>query len=248
MARPRKRHIQQELFRHGGKRRGAGRPPKGPRPREKHKRRPTFKASQPIHVTLRVAADIGRLRTRELYKAIRWATVSVAEKHEDRFRIVHMSIQGNHLHLIVEAEDRMALARGMQGFEISAAKHINAAMSRRRRSRRRGTVFTDRYHARILNSPTSAKRAIAYVLNNWRRHRQDRGSSWLVDPYSSGISFPGWKELEGALWMWRPSDPRYQPLLVFQPKTWLLRTGWELAGPIRVRDVPGPVEPARAAA
>jgi len=233
MARPRKRHVQQQLFRHGGKRRGAGRPPKGPRSSERHKRRPMLRASEPVHVTIRLARDIRNLRTRDLYRAIRFATYAIAERQQDRFRIIHMSIQRNHLHLICEASDRMALARGMQGFEISAARRVNGALVRS------GRVFPDRYHARILKSPRAARHALSYVLNNWRRHRLDRGSSWLVDPFSSGISFTGWKELEGAVWMWKPSDPRYQPLLVFRPESWLLRVGWQQAGAIRMSDVPG---------
>jgi hypothetical protein len=41
--------------------------------------------------------------------------------------------------------------------------------------------------------------------------------------------------------MWKPSDPRYEPLLVVPPQTWLLRIGWQRAGAIRTRDVPGPL-------
>src|SRR5882672_1747694 len=152
MARPRKRHVQTELvFRSwGGARRGAGRPAAGPRSSEPHLRRPKLLASQPVHVVMRVANDVGSLRKRDLYMAIREATITAARR--ENFRIVHLSIQRTHLHLIVEATDRLALARGMQGLQISAAKHINAAISGRG-VRRRGKVFTDRYHARILNSP-----------------------------------------------------------------------------------------------
>src|SRR5437660_856045 len=112
----------------GGKRKGAGRKPKGARSSEKHKTRPRLLASQPVHVTLRVMHDLERLRTRDMYRAIRWATLTVAASHE-AFRIVHLSIQGNHIHLICEADNRTRLARGVQGFEISAARHINAMAS-----------------------------------------------------------------------------------------------------------------------
>ncbi len=114
MARPRKRHVQQQLFRHGGKRRGAGRKPKGPRASERHKVRPHLARYHPVHVTLRIVGEVRNLRTRDLYKALRWATLSVAHRQQHRFRIVHISIQHNHGHLIAEASDRMALARGVQ--------------------------------------------------------------------------------------------------------------------------------------
>jgi hypothetical protein len=94
----------------------------------------------------------------------------------------------DHLHLLVEAADERALARGMQGFSIRLAKGIN------RRMERSGRVFGDRYHSVILTSPKQVRRALAYVLQNAKRHaeqlcevrrpvrrpsrRRARGCSW----------------------------------------------------------------------
>lgn len=241
MARTRKRHVQQPLpFRgHGGKRPGAGRPPNGDRAGEPHARRPRLTSSQPAHITLRVASDVGRLRTRDMYHAVRIAT-HVASARDD-FRIVHLSIQHDHIHLIAEAGDRMALSRGIRAFEISAARRINTVASRRRHAPRRGRVFPDRYHAHIVDSPRAARHALRYVINNWRKHGEHErreARSWLLDPFSSGLSFPGWKELEDQLWRWRPPDG-YLPLPVALPRTWLLREGWRRAGGISLFDVPG---------
>src|SRR5262245_7308074 len=225
----RRRHVQQALFRRGGKRRGAGRKPKGPRAGERHAARPDVKPSQPLHVVMRVAPSVGSLRRRKMYKAMRDATITAALR--EWFRIVHISVQRNHVHLIVEAEDKAALARGMQGFTISAARHINVALCDGERQRR-GKVFADRYHARVITTPTQARHAIRYVLSNFRRHKEDRevpASSWLVDPFSSAISFPDWAELEGRPWMW-PIRETYDPLMVRRPKSWLLREGWMRAG------------------
>jgi REP element-mobilizing transposase RayT len=224
----------------GGKREGAGRPAKGPRSSEPHKTRPFLDRRNPVHVTARVAPDLRQLRTRAMYHAIRYATYAAALRYGKGFRIVHLTIQRDHLHLVVEAKDRMTLARGMQSFEISAAKHINRSASKRRAQRRRGTVFPDRYHARILNSPKSVRNTLNYVLNNWRHHHQDRTGiprTWLIDPFSSAISFHGWRELAHRDVMWKP--PRtYEPLWVWFPKTWLLSRGWRRAGTISVRVVP----------
>jgi len=112
----------------GGKRRRAGRKPKGLRAGSPHKTRPTVVARHPVHVVLRVVAAVGNLRRRFTYRAIREATLTTARRED--FRIVHLSIQRPHLHLIVEADHKDALASGMQGFQISAAKHLNAAISR----------------------------------------------------------------------------------------------------------------------
>jgi REP element-mobilizing transposase RayT len=229
--------VQQELFRRGGKRKGAGRKPTGARAGSSHMARPTVRVSQPLHITLRVVPAVGNMRRRSLYKAIRDATVTAAVR--ERIRIVHLSIQHNHVHLLVEADDKRALARGMQGFQISAARNINTALAVDGR-RRRGSVFADRYHAVAITSPTQAHHALSYVLSNWRKHREDQqgiARTWLVDPFSSGISFPGWAELDGREWMW-PIRDTYDPLVVRRPQSWVLAEGWKKCGPLSCRDVP----------
>jgi REP element-mobilizing transposase RayT len=245
-----KAHVQQELFKpRGGKRDGAGRKPKGRRAGASHKARPELKSRYPVHVVLRVVDVIGSLRKRYMYKALREATIAVAmrELNVDEagaFRIVHISIQRTHIHLLVEADHKLALSRGMQSFQISAAKHLNRAVSVRSiergtaayrkavRERRRGTVFPDRFHQEIITSPRQARRALAYVLNNWRKHREDRGElqrAWTVDPFSTGVVFDGWKERAEALF-YMPYRDTYQPMVVYLPKTWLLREGWRKGG------------------
>jgi putative transposase len=212
-----------------GKARG-GRPPKGPRSSERHEVRPKLNPRHPVHVTLRCARGVGWLRKRDTYAAIRAATLAIAERHL-ACRIVHASIQGTHLHLIVEAGDRKRLARGKQAFQISAAKRINRAISERRGEPRKGQVFPDRYHATILTSPRQVRHALAYVLNNWRRHGEDRARAETIDPYSSGRYFDGWKE--------NASDPPlFEPLCVSLAQGWLLAQGWRRHGLISVREIP----------
>jgi REP element-mobilizing transposase RayT len=249
MNRERRTHVQQELFKpRGGKRSGAGRPPKGRRAGSPHKKRPALRREFPVHVTLRVHPDFVNLRKRHLYKALREATITVALRELNTnivgaFRIIHISIQHNHVHMLVEADHAQALSRGMQVFQISAAKHLNAAISidpRWRTRRRRGAVFPDRFHEEIITCPRQARNALSYVLNNWRKHREDRARfarAWCVDPYSTGVQFPGWKEREHEdfMWKWRAT---YQPMVVYLPKTWLLQEGWKLSGPIRYTEIP----------
>jgi REP element-mobilizing transposase RayT len=231
---------QLSLFRkRGGKRRGAGRPPKGARAGAAHKKRDVLGRYDPVHVVLRVAAALGNLRRRCVYRAVREATLTTARR--ENFRIVHLSLQRTHIHMLVEAEDQYALASGMQGFQISAAKHINAAISKDRPGpRRKGTVFIDRYHAVIITCPTQARHVLGYVMGNWRKHQEDRSSAtrgWHIDWFSSAGMFPGWQEYGDDHFLWR-SPPGYDPLVVYQPRTWLLREGWMTAGPISTRHVP----------
>jgi REP element-mobilizing transposase RayT len=217
----------------GGKREGAGRPrQKGSI--QRNVRRPELKKDCPVHVTLRVVKEVGRLRRPAAYGALQRAVAACLGRID--FRIVHTSIQGNHIHLLVEADNKRALGNGMRAFMVSAAQHLNAA------SGRRGTVFPTRYHAVQLTTPKQVRAALAYVLNNWRRHQEDtagaRQRAAHVDPYSTGVLFDGWKDATTRFEI----PPGYEPLRVSGPRTWLLKVGWRKHHPlIGLREVPGPL-------
>jgi REP element-mobilizing transposase RayT len=244
MARKRKRHEQQELpFKTwGGAREGAGRPSKKSRSSERHGERPDLRPGSVLLITLRATDEVrtllGTLRSSAGYHAVRFALYTVIER--EHFRICHVSIQSNHLHLIVEADSKAALADGMKGFAVSAAKNVNASLTDAAGRRRRGKVFDDRYHQRVLGGPRQVRNALAYVLNNWRRHGEDRARpKRKVDPYSSAVVFNGWKERDGGHYV--NATPRgYIALSVSLPRTWLLRVGWKKAGTVSIYEVPGP--------
>ena len=213
--------------------------PKKPGAGVPHRRRPSLSSHHPVHVVLRVVGAVGSLRRRLAYRAVREATI-VAVQRED-FRIVHLSLQRTHIHLLVEANNRRALSRGMQSFQISAAKHLNRMISKGRPGpRRKGAVFSDRYYAEVIDSPLQARHALSYVLQNWRKHREDRDARvarWTYDWFSSARSFQDWAEFVDDP-MFHPRPPDYEPLLVRPPTTWLLRTGWKRHGLISVSEMP----------
>ena len=124
----------------GGWRPGAGRKA-GPRPRVRHRSREGFSGARPCLVTLKVRTGIASLRrpdvVREVEDAFRRGR---ARAGRERFRLAHYSIQGNHLHAIVEAEGTDALGRGMMSVAIRFARAVNRALGRR------GRVLEDRYH------------------------------------------------------------------------------------------------------
>jgi putative transposase len=167
-------------------------------------------------------------RTREFYARVHCALRGTLGR--DDFRIVHVSLQNKHLHLLVEASDRRALTRGMQSFTIRLARIFN------RDTNRGGRVFVYRYHATQIRTARHARNALAYVLNNWRRHRVDRDQPTAkLDRYSSGVSFDGWRG--GRLRV----PPGYDPLPVSPPRTNLLGSEWQKFGLIDVWERPGPL-------
>jgi REP element-mobilizing transposase RayT len=251
MAHSRKRHVQQsfELHTWGGGRTGAGRKQVNERKSQPHRARPAIKPNEAALITLRVAQSVRRMRRRDAYRALRKAMLVVLARAD--FRIVHLSVQANHVHLLVEADSSLALARGMQAFQISAARRLNAVDLDGAGRARRGAVFPDRYHEEIIRSPTHARRALSYVLNNWRKHKEDRvpaTKTWVIDPDSTARSFIGWLELlqcsergDAALWERRALSPlpaELEALPTASAHSWLLRDGWRRAGTLSVFETP----------
>ncbi len=121
-------------------------------PSERHRARPHLAAHHPVLIRSRITRAISKLQRGRIYTALRRAlTVSFARTN---FRIVHLAVLPTRVDLIVEASDKTALARGMQGFQVSAARALN------RLGRRHGTVFVDRYRMQILRTRIDVREAV----------------------------------------------------------------------------------------
>jgi putative transposase len=191
-----------------------------------HRRRPVLSRHNPLHVTLRVLDGVGRLRCRKGFGVVRAVMLLVA-RTKTGFRIIDISIQGNHLHLVCEADDKDALRAGVAAFKISFARRLNRAFDRR------GSVFADRYHTEVLTCPRQVRNAVSYVLNNWRKHHEDRAATTRVDPFSTGYAYPHWAE--------RYTYPFTDPAVLLprgEPRTWLLTAGLLRQRPISLTERP----------
>jgi REP element-mobilizing transposase RayT len=188
----------------------------------------------PTHVTLRMRGDVPSLRTVRIVHEIERTFASGCER--PGFRLVHYSLQGNHAHLIVEAEDRDALGRGMKAVGARLARAVN------RMARRTGPVLVARYHHRLLPTPREVRNALRYVLLNARRHASNPGPARVtptrLDPASSGRWFDGWKPDRVSTSEPARAAPSVRPS-VARARTWLLATGWRRHGLIDPADVPG---------
>ena len=189
-----------------------------------HRSRGAVASRYPVHVTLRLEKGLPSLRVKATHRVLR--DVFREAKERLGMRIVHYSVQSNHVHLLVEATGRPALSRAMQGLTIRMAKRLNRLWERV------GRVFSDRYHDHVLKTPTEVRHAISYVLNNARKH--GRKLKELLDPFASGLWFDGWKE--GAPYRTEDED-HFAP--VADARTWLLNAGWRRSRrPISFQEVP----------
>jgi putative transposase len=241
----------------GGKRRGAGRKPKGERAGVSHAKRPRLCARHPVLVTLRLRSGLPNLRYDAAHELLKNAFA--ASSRTEAFRVVEYSVQSNHLHLIAESRSERALASGMIGLLVRIARRLNALW------KRAGKVFSDRYHARALTTPSAVRIALIYVLQNARKH-----GCWIArkpDVYSSGPSFDGWKPPTSSA---RPNPaprsvearrrgpPEFpvasaatptalpskaaesSPRWLARARTWLLSIGWRKHGLLDPREIPLP--------
>jgi len=206
----------------GGKRLNAGRKRKSGRPGVPHSTRPEHSERHPVHVTLRATNRLPSLRKQNLFAEVQRALVRALRSW---FRVLHFSVQADHVHLVVEARDKTSLARGVAGTSIRLALAVNRVLGRR------GRVWSDRYHARALPTPREVRSGIVYVLTNGRKHVPGaRG----VDPCSSAPLFDGWK-VPPAL---GPPHMRLESGVIQPPETWLARTGWKRHGLISSNERP----------
>ena len=212
----------------GGARPGAGRPPKGDVAGVSHATRTLLASRFPVHATAKLARGLPRLRRKAEYAALRAAFAAGCDRFG--FRLVHYAVLNDHLHLVVEAADREALTRGMQGLLIRVAKALNRLWSRH------GRVFADRYHDRILKTPREVRNVLGYVMGNARKHAAEgrvlAGVLKPVDTFTSAPWFDGWKEaltVRGLEAIARPVAPAH---------TWLLTLGWRQHGLLPIAEGP----------
>ena len=206
----------------GGARANAGRKPRhGGKPGVPHRARPDHRARHPVHVTLRARRGLPSFREQALFLAMRTAIgASLQSKRLDgAFRVVHFSVQSNHVHLVVEASDKRAMARGMLGLNVRLARAVNRVLEIQ------GPVWGDRYHGHILETPSEVRNALVYVLMNAKKHGLMQTG---IDAFSSGAWFDGFATV----------TPLTDGQPVARARTWLASAGWRRGGLIRMDERP----------
>jgi len=180
-----------------------------------HRARRVHHRSYPLHVTMRAQRGVAFLRRGRVIARIKQA---IAAAHKSDFRILHFSVQGNHVHLMVEASDKGALSEGMRGFAIRMSHAVNRCLGRR------GRLIAERYHAKELKTPREVRNALVYIHANDRHH----GDAELIDACSSAPWFDGFRA---------PFQPRPDPPTA-AARTWLASVGWRRRGLIDLGESP----------
>jgi REP element-mobilizing transposase RayT len=194
-----------------------------------HRPREPIAARVPVHVTIRLRRGIPTLRQPRFVRRFRTSLSEACVRHG--FRVVHYSIQRDHVHLLIEAQNNRSIACGMKSVGARIGKLANRLFDRS------GKVLDGRYHLRPLRTPLEVRRALRYVLLNHRHHAAQRRRSSvhclpsIPDPASSGRWFDGWRVATAP-----PESVDVREVAV--ARTWLLQIGWRRHGLIDPAEVP----------
>ena len=161
----------------------------------RHTKREEILRPSPLHLTIKLKK--ANIQNKVILNGLRHA---IMRARLQGLKIIHFSLEKNHVHLYVESQNNEILGRAMKAFGVSLVKKIN------RHFKTNGSCYKTRYHLHILRSATEVKRVIHYILNNGIKHRR---TSSLIDPYNSSLALHDPKLLEDKL-NWADIKKYYQ--------------------------------------
>ena len=141
-----------------------------------HRRRESISARTPMHINFKYRTLIKNKYCLSLLKR----AILNARRHG--LRVIHFSLQSNHVHLIIEAENNFILTKGMRSLTVTFAKGLH-----------KGKVQLERYHLHVLKNIRETRNAIRYVLFNQQKH--EKGTYSKIDGYSSLLNLRNSLEL-----------------------------------------------------
>ncbi len=148
----------------------------------------------------------------------------------DGFRLVHFSVQHDHIHFLLEADSKPRLSAAMQKLCISMARRLNLLWGEGKTWI--GRIFKQRYHAHLLKTPAEVRNAIVYVLANGAKHGEHQPGH--ADPFSSALAFDGYQNQPRVA-----SPPLFDNLKdLGTPRSRLLAEKWRTHGLIDPEEAP----------
>ena len=145
----------------------------------RHTKRLRLKKPSSLHLTIKVRENKADIQNKRILKAFHHAIKRARLKG---LKVVHYTLEYNHVHLLVECVDNEVLHRGMQAFGITIAKAINKI------KRVKGGVYKNRYHLRLINSSRQLKNVLHYIFDNGIKHRRTNSRIDLFN--SMNILYP----------------------------------------------------------
>ncbi|MEI8348179.1 MAG: transposase [Pseudomonadota bacterium] len=142
-----------------------------------HRLREEIPKKKPVHVVWHLNPHVPPCRRKNILLIFKKA---VLKGRLMGLKVIHFSLMNNHLHLLIETENKKALAKALQSFAISFTKRLKNF-----NGLKKTPIFKERYFCHILKSLREVKHAIHYILMNGKKAGLSR---YDIDPYSSAIN------------------------------------------------------------
>jgi len=139
----------------------------------RHTSRPFLKRPASLHLTIKVQRNKDEIKNKSVLKLLKHA---ILRARFQGLKVLHYSLEYDHVHLLIEADNNHILGKGMQAFGVTMAKGIN------RLKRLKGAVYKHRYHFRQISSPRQLKSVMNYIFTNGMKHGT---AKTMVNPYNS---------------------------------------------------------------
>jgi len=151
---------------------GAGRPMIHD-PGIRHRERPFLTKAASLHLTVKVKRIKADMKNKAVLSILKRAIMNARKQG---LRVIHFTLEYDHIHLLIEAENNEILGKGMQSFGVTFSKAIN------RMKKQSGGVYKHRYHFRQISGVRQLKNVLNYIFTNGVKHKTAKS---LVNPYNS---------------------------------------------------------------
>lgn len=139
----------------------------------RHTKRPDLTRPSSLHLTVKIEKSKANLKNKNVLAILKKA---IFNARRQGLKVIHYSLEYDHIHLIIEADNNRTLGKGMQAFGVTLAKAIN------RMRKVKGQVYKHRYHFRQITSSRQLKNVMTYIFNNGVKHKT---SATALSPFNS---------------------------------------------------------------
>ncbi|MDD4973652.1 MAG: transposase [Bacteriovorax sp.] len=139
----------------------------------RHTSRPHLSKACSLHLTVKIKKIKAELKNKSVLSILKRAILNARKQG---LKVIHYSLEYDHVHLLIEADNNHILSKGMQSFGVTISKAIN------RMRKLKGGVYKHRYHFRKISSPRQLKNVLNYIFNNGIKHKT---AKHIVGHYNS---------------------------------------------------------------
>ncbi len=139
----------------------------------RHTKRPYLSKPTSLHLTVKIKKNKAEIKNKSVLAILKRAILNARKQG---LQVIHYSLEYDHVHLLIEADNNFILAKGMQAFGVTFSKAIN------RLKRLKGEVYKHRYHFRRISSSKELKNVMNYIFTNGLKHKT---ANSIISPFNS---------------------------------------------------------------